>query len=497
MTMPLPLRGLMLDAARLVESPDYYRRFFDFCAEWGVNAVMIRLTDDQGCAVRFRSHPELITHPNALTPEEAVALAQYAAARHIELIPEIESFGHSHYIIRTPEYADLDDQASGGHAWANAVIPLHPKTMRMLGELYTEATELFPGRFLHAGCDETNWGGSAFSQALLQTRSVAHVWGEYLNALNTMVCGLGREMIIWDDMVLQHEPAILDHLDRRIILHDWDYWSHSREPIAARLSLAREKGFRMLGGPALHWCQWGPRVGTAQLANIDAYADEYQYVNETALGMITTNWCPARYLRDAIWDGLAYAAVAMKEGGAIARTTAFRRFVEQHYGTEWNETWADVLAMIYATAPSRQDDIPVHLLVPWANAEELQQAIAAEPLPSLPFENIVGRLNCLQEEVCRNHADFAAFRLTVAYLAHLYWRQASVRGQSGEALHVALAEVAQRDALLAQQLEADWRTTRTGDPLAGIAHLDTWGFGPEDWLHGRFLAAARFSQEGH
>ena len=70
-----PLRGLMLDAARLVESPDYYRRFLDFCADWGINAVIFRLTDDQGCALRFRSHPELVTHPNALTPEEEIGRA--------------------------------------------------------------------------------------------------------------------------------------------------------------------------------------------------------------------------------------------------------------------------------------------------------------------------------------------------------------------------------------------------------------------------------------
>jgi N-acetyl-beta-hexosaminidase len=129
-----PLRGLMLDAARLVESPDYYRRFLDFCVEWSVNAVIFRLADDQGCALRFRSHPELLTHSNALTPEEAQALASYAAERGIELIPEIESLGHSHYITRTPQHADLDDQAPGGHAWANALIPLHPKTPESVRE---------------------------------------------------------------------------------------------------------------------------------------------------------------------------------------------------------------------------------------------------------------------------------------------------------------------------------------------------------------------------
>lgn len=235
-----PLRGLMLDAARLVESPDHYRRFLDFCAAWGVNAAIFRLADDQGCALRFHSHPELVT--------------------------------------------------------------------RILGDLYVEAATLFRGRYLHAGCDETNWGGSAFSQDLLKTRSKAQVWGEYLNALNAIARGLGREMIIWDDMVLQHEPAILDHLDRDVILHDWEYAGTDPAPVAARLALAREKGFRMIGGPALHWCKWGPRAGASQLANLDAYADVFRSGGDNAsLGVIATHWCPARYLRDSVWDGLAYA----------------------------------------------------------------------------------------------------------------------------------------------------------------------------------------------
>jgi hypothetical protein len=490
------LRGLMLDAARLVESPDYYRRFLDFCVEWGINAVIFRLADDQGCALRFRSQPELLTHPNALTPEEAQALASYAAARGIELIPEIESLGHSLYITRAPEHADLDDQSPDGHSWANALIPLHPKTMQLIGDLYAEAAELFPGRYLHAGCDETNWGGSAFSQELLKTRTKAQVWGDYLNALNTIVRGLGREMIVWDDMVLQHEPAILDHLDRDIILHDWEYAGTDPAPVTARLALAREKGFHMIGGPALHWCKWGPRVGTAQLANLDAYADVFRADGDPAsVGVIATNWCPARYLRDAIWDGLAYAAVAMNEGGAAARATAFQRFVERHYGAEWNDTWAGLFATLYAAAPTRQGDAPVRLLVPWASAEELRQASAAALLPQPPFADLLDTLDSLQPSICRNHADFAAFRLTVAYLAHLYWRQAAVCGQSGEALRAALVEVDRRDAELARQLAADWHATRCGDPLTGYAQLATWGFGPEDWLHGRFLAAAQFTRE--
>ena len=74
------LRGLMADAGRVPEDPSYYRRAIDFCHEWNLNAYLISLTDDQGCAFRFKSHPELITHKNALTHEQAKELGGVRAA---------------------------------------------------------------------------------------------------------------------------------------------------------------------------------------------------------------------------------------------------------------------------------------------------------------------------------------------------------------------------------------------------------------------------------
>jgi hypothetical protein len=69
------LRGLMADAGRVPEDPSYYRRAIDFCHRWNMNAYLISLADDQGCAFRFKSHPELLTHKDALADEQARALA--------------------------------------------------------------------------------------------------------------------------------------------------------------------------------------------------------------------------------------------------------------------------------------------------------------------------------------------------------------------------------------------------------------------------------------
>ena len=491
-----PLRGLMLDAARLVESPDYYRRFIDFCAAWRVNAVIFRLADDQGCAMRFRSHPELVTHPQAMTPDAMRGLADYARQQGVQLIPEIESLGHAHYITRTPAHADLDDTGDTGPGWANAMIPLHPKTLRLLGDLYEEVAAIFPSPYLHAGCDETNWGASAFSRELLRTRSRAQVWGEYLNALHASIRALGKEMIIWDDMVLQNDPAILDQLDRRIILYDWQYADTTAAPVLARLALGLQKGFRMIGGPALCWGR-GPRPGTPQLRNIDAYVDACGAVADArVLGVIVTNWQPTTYLQGSLWDGLAYAAVAMDEGATRARASALPRFVERHYGAVWDKAWAGMFAALYDATPTRRDDTPIPLIPPWSNTEELDAAIGAGHVFAPPFAALPAQLDRLQDHVRRNPADFAAFRLCVAYLAHLYWRQGEVvkAARAGRDVNAVLREVARRDAALDAALAADWAAGRPGDPAAGLRDAATWGFYPDDWLHARFHQAAEFTR---
>lgn len=53
--------------------------------------------------LRFHTHPELITHRHALTPEEAHDLAEYGERRGVTVIREVES-GHTRYITGTSKY---------------------------------------------------------------------------------------------------------------------------------------------------------------------------------------------------------------------------------------------------------------------------------------------------------------------------------------------------------------------------------------------------------
>lgn len=477
------LRGIMVDAARVPESPAYYRRVVDFCADWDLNALQFRVADDQGSALRFASVPDLVTHKDALAPAQMRDLAEYAKSRGVDLIPELESFGHTGFITRSPQYAHLLDSDPQGNSEFTGIIPVHPETLPIFEKLYREIAEIFPSAYLHGGCDEVNWGGSALSRKALAGKTRAQIWAEYLNSLAKIAGSLGKQLIVWGDFVLHKEPEILARLSKSVIVMDWNY--HETDPAKIRDALLKieANGSRAIGAPALINYQWGPRAGGEQLRNIDAFADSYLEAGEAAsLGVILTNWVPSRYIQNSIWDGFAYGAVAFKEGSAAARPAAFRRFVSRHYGAEWNATetgkaWSEAFVLLYAAAPSIQPDrsspTAQRLRVPWSSDDELAAALHDGPTGENPFTRLRSLLQQVESSVRKNAADFRAFSLCAKCLEAMVWRDAAIfeKPQNLEAATALIAKIAERDRQIADALDRDWNTGRPADSDAKVELL--------------------------
>jgi len=497
-----PLRGLMLDAARVPEPLAYYRRVIDFCAEWRLNALQFRLADDQGCALRFSSVPDLYLHRHAFAPEQLHDLAQYARRRGVDLIPELESFGHTGFITRSPAYAHLLDADAKQSSEFTGITPVHPETLQLFTNLYRELAGIFPSTYLHGGCDEVNWGGSELSRKALKTKQRFEIWAEYLNSLDHLARSLGKQFIVWGDMVVRKEPRILEHLNKFIIVMDWDYTETSSAKLNSTRAKIRAAGFRAIGAPALISYRVGPRAGLDQLANIDVFADAYLSPKESAndpgsLGVILTNWVPSRYIQNSIWDGFAYAAVAFNEGTKTARKSAFQRFVEKHYGATWSHEWNEAFQLIYKLAPEiHERDTPaaaVPLRVPWSSDEQLSALPRSSRMPSNPYTPLCALLDRLEKEVSKNLTDFRAFSLSAAYLQHNFWRDQIFTGPSltPEEAASLIKTIASRDRTLAEALSKDWDESRF--PASPAKSSPLFGFEPKDQLLFHFHRAANYS----
>jgi hypothetical protein len=496
------IRGVMVDAARVPETLDYYRRVIAFCADWQLNTIHFRVTDDQGTALRFTSVPDLICHGHAFDPDQLNELTRFASNHGVDLIPEIESFGHTGFITRSATYKHLLDAAPENSSEFTGIIPVDPETLHLFEKLYRELADVFPSPYLHGGCDEVNWGGSALSQRALQSKSRSQIWADYLNALSRIAENLQKQFIVWGDFVLHKDPEILSGLNKHIIVMDWNYWDADADKFHDSLKDVTAHGARAIGAPGLISYRWGARAGTSQLANIDAFAQAYLEKDDpSSLGVVLTNWVPSRYVQSSIWDGFAYAAVAFNEGTSIARQSAFQRFVERHYRAEWSEGWSKTFQLVYEAAPGfeqhSQSELGLTMPVPWSSDAELQASLHRYTPVSNPFPPLHELLSSLGSSIRANQSDFRAFALCVEYLDGVFWRESVIseragKGSIGRADAAALIhEIAERDRKLAAALSKDWDAGRF--PASSAKTEPLFGMQPKDQLVFQFSRAAEYS----
>jgi len=128
---------------------------------------------------------------------------------------------------------------------------------------------IFPSLYQHGGCDEVNWADQP-CRASIAGQSRAQIWAEYLNALNQSAQKLGKQFIVWGDLVLHKDPQISRCSAKDIIIMDWNYTDTSSTKVHDGLASIRANGSRAIGAPALINYQWGPRAGARQLRNVDA-----------------------------------------------------------------------------------------------------------------------------------------------------------------------------------------------------------------------------------
>jgi len=466
-------RGFMIDAPRGVESMDYYFRLMDFCSQHGVNVIIFRLTDDAGTAMRFTSHPELLECDGALGAEDVKQLVAYAGKKGIEIIPEIESFGHSRYITKTKEHASLNDGPAGKDF--NALCPVSDESMALLKDLYAEAAALFPSKYFHIGCDEVEWGASEKSKHALESKSRSQIWADYVNRLNGVLKGMGKETVIWADVPLYKEKDIIDLLDKDLVLVDWNYWVTDKAKVAENARRVLGKGFRLIGSPAVGWCGWGPRVGVAQFKNLNAFAEVYDELRgPNNLGIIVTNWVPKRYLQNCWWDSYTIATEIMGHKGHYNYMDAMAQFVKEHFGAEYNAKWEELYHKLYEATPETGNG---HWgggkFEPWSSEAQVKELLGRKEPLSNAFNDLARLAVSLRGSVTKNVEDFDDLELTLEFMGYAFDRDNALLefANSGKADEISvrdyLRKVAVTDGRLRAKLDAAWCRGRSGRPDEG------------------------------
>ena len=222
--------GILIDCARIVEQHKYYFGLLDFMADWGMNMLVLHFTDDEGCAIRLPGFSHLAS-PKAFSPSTIQKLIAYASKRHIEIVPELETFGHIRYITDHPEYAHLFATKKTVKYSFTAIDPLNPETIRLMSHLINVTCKLFPGPYFHIGCDEVNLKDYCKTHPELDEKEI---WVNYVNKIIELVKGCGKKPMMW----VNHpkEPRIAAFHKDTIMVY-WNYSEDVKDTDIARLKL--------------------------------------------------------------------------------------------------------------------------------------------------------------------------------------------------------------------------------------------------------------------
>ncbi|MCX6170282.1 MAG: family 20 glycosylhydrolase [Ignavibacteriales bacterium] len=275
--------------------------------------------------VKTKSHPEFAPVDGSLTIAQWKEISDYAFKYNIMMIGNFQSFGHFNNILSTPEYAHLGESGT-------MISPLLPASYKFLKDIYSEMVPVFFAPFFSINCDETFDLGKGASKKMVDSLGYAEVYYQHIIKLYNIVKNLGKQVIIWGDVLLEY-PDLFKKLPKDIIIGTWTY--DDLDSYAKFIDPIKEAGFKFFVTPGvLNSGRLFPNY-TQSFGNIKGFVNAA--VKSGAMGMINTVWDDggnAFFSND--WYGVSYSADKSWNSQSNDSTDFDTRFNSGLYGDKEN-----------------------------------------------------------------------------------------------------------------------------------------------------------------
>ncbi len=203
-------RGLLIDVARRYHSLDTLKQCVVLCHLYKIRYLQLHLTDDQAFTFPSTAFPLLTTHNQhggpAYTLAELRELEDFAAARGVAIVPELEVPGHAATMNRTmPDLFKIKGtQPYEHHATINFASE---RVLAALDTLVGEMCAVFKATpYFHIGGDEADFEfahqhpdfKAAFARHGLSERGQRQLYRLFLIQMNDIVKRHGKRMLVWE-----------------------------------------------------------------------------------------------------------------------------------------------------------------------------------------------------------------------------------------------------------------------------------------------------------
>ncbi len=326
-------RGLHDDLSRgPIPTLDYIKRQIRTVAEYKINLYSFYIEH----TFAYKKHPLIAPPGGALTEAEVRELVAYARRYHVEIVPEQQTFGHLHHVLKYEKYNELAE-ISHGHV----LTPTNPKTYEFIKSLYEEIVPLYPGPFLHIGADETDELGQGQTKKMVEEIGVGRAYFNHIRKVYDLLAPYKKKLMFWGDIAMNH-PELLPELPHDLIVMSWEY--DPRENFDRQLKPFRDARLDVFVCPGVNnWNRVFPDLDNA-IPNIRVFTREGQKYG--ALGQFNTTWDDdGDALFSMVWYPVLYgAAAAWQEGDADPER--FRRAFDWAFFRNTGEEFSQAILKI-------------------------------------------------------------------------------------------------------------------------------------------------------
>ena len=232
-------RGLMIDCSRHFWSKDEIKKQLDAMAYFKLDRFHWHLTDGGGWRMEVKKYPRLTEetayrtesdwtkwwngknrqyspdpvrlvcwkgmniHGGYYTQEDIKEIVDYAAARHITIIPEIEMPGHSDEVV----YAYPELSCTGKPYTQSDLCVGKEQTYTFMANVLKEVMRLFPSKYIHIGGDEAErrtWKTCPDCQRVMKDyhlKDVAELQSHFTHRIERFLNDNGRKLLGWDEIM--------------------------------------------------------------------------------------------------------------------------------------------------------------------------------------------------------------------------------------------------------------------------------------------------------
>lgn len=221
------IRAFQWDLARQVERLDWLMAQLPKYSEWGYEELYLHLED----AVDYPSLPG-VARADAFSWAELQELVSAANDHGIKVVPIANLLGHTQYLIKTPEWRDLNElrQPDGSASPQGQICPSHPRVGEVIARLFEDLTPLCTAGKIHVGLDESfHLGKHPDSREEIGALGLDGYFARYVHRLNDTARDRGLQLGIWADMLILLRDAVAK-LPSGIAAYDWYYHGFSQLP---------------------------------------------------------------------------------------------------------------------------------------------------------------------------------------------------------------------------------------------------------------------------